>query len=533
MTTILRTWELTKIYEDKEIVRSVNMEIKQGEIYGFLGPNGAGKTTVMKMITNLVKPTAGEIEFAGEKMTHRSYEMLKRMGSIIEYPVFYDKLSARENLALHGEYMGFYDTNAIEEALELVKLRGVDSKPVKNFSLGMKQRLGIARAVMTKPELLILDEPINGLDPLGIKELREVFRMLSRDYGMTLLISSHILGEIEQIADTIGVIREGVLVEQVAMDTIRSQHTQYIELVTSECTKAVFILEGKLGLRNYKVLDPRTIRVYEDISQLELSRALSAAEVELESMSKKHHSLEDHFMELMGASSMLKLIRLELRKSKFTFLKGVLIANLAILVLMFLISFTGLNEGDFATYSDLFQGVSVFVKATYIIFASVLISKLVIEEYKNNTITVLFMYPVPRKMLMAAKLIIVFLFTFLSIWLSTIVISGILAGVGYFLPDLIQGTLTMDLVLTHSMTAGMDALYASGIALIPLYFGMRRKSVTTTIVSAVLIVMLISSGFGNGSFRMGDLLGISITLALAGAVIAYLSIRNIEHQDVS
>ncbi|MFC6652293.1 MULTISPECIES: ABC transporter ATP-binding protein [Paenibacillus] len=300
MTTILRTWELTKVYEDKEIVSSVNMEIKQGEIYGFLGPNGAGKTTVMKMITNLVKPTTGEIEFAGEKMTHRSYDMLKRMGSIIEYPVFYDKLSARENLALHGEYMGFYDTNAIEEALELVKLRGVDSKPVKNFSLGMKQRLGIARAVMTKPELLILDEPINGLDPLGIKELREVFRMLSRDYGMTLLISSHILGEIEQIADTIGVIREGVLVEQVAMDTIRSQQTQYIELVTSECTKAVFILEGKLGLRNYKVLDPRTIRVYEDIPQLELSRALSAGEVELESMSKKHHSLEDHFMELMG-----------------------------------------------------------------------------------------------------------------------------------------------------------------------------------------------------------------------------------------
>lgn len=531
MTMILRTWDLTKVYEDKEIVSSVNMEIKQGEIYGFLGPNGAGKTTVMKMITNLVKPTAGEIEFAGEKMTHRSYDMLKRMGSIIEYPVFYDKLSARENLALHGEYMGFYDANAIEEALELVKLRAVDSKPVKNFSLGMKQRLGIARAVMTKPELLILDEPINGLDPLGIKELREVFRMLSRDYGMTLLISSHILGEIEQIADTIGVIREGVLVEQVAMDTIRSQQTQYIELVTSECTKAVFVLEGKLGLRNYKVLDPRTIRVYEDIPQLELSRALSAAEVELESMSKKHHSLEDHFVELMGASTMLKLIRLELRKSKFTFLKGVLIADLAILGFMLLIAFTGMNEGDFATYNDLFQGVSVFVKATYIIFASVLISKLVIDEYKNNTITVLFMYPVPRKMLMAAKLIIVFLFTFLSIWLSNIVISSILAGVGYFLPDVIQGVLTQKLLLTHLVTTGTDALYAAGIGLIPLFFGMRRKSVSATIVSAVLIVMLISSGFGN--FRMGNLLEISITLALAGAFIAYLSIRKIEHQDVS
>lgn len=227
---------------------------------------------------------------------------------------------------------------------------------------------------------------------------------------------------------------------------------------------------------------------------------------------------------------MLKLMRLELRKSKFAFLKGVLIADLAILGFMLLIAFTGMNEGDFETYTDLFQGVSVFVKATYIIFASVLISKLVIEEYKNNTITVLFMYPVPRKMLMAAKLIIVFVFTFLSIWLSNIVISGILAGVGYFLPNVIQGVLTQKLLLTHLMTAGADALYAAGIGLIPLFFGMRRKSVPATIVSAVLIVMLISSGFGE--FRMGNLLGISVTLALAGAFIAYLSIRNIEHQDV-
>ncbi|WNS46494.1 ABC transporter ATP-binding protein [Paenibacillus sp. MMS20-IR301] len=302
MTAVLRTWDLTKVYQDKEIVRNVNMEIKQGEIYGFLGPNGAGKTTVMKMITNLVKPTAGEIEFFGEKMTHRSYEMLKRMGSIIEYPVFYDKLSARENLALHGEYMGYYDVKAMEDALELVKLSAVDKKPVKNFSLGMKQRLGIARAVMTKPELLILDEPINGLDPLGIKELREVFRMLSREYGMTLLISSHILGEIEQIADTIGVIREGVLVEQVAMDDIRGRHTQYIELVTGEVTKAVYVLAHKLSLTNYKVLDPRTIRIYDDIPQLELSKTLAEASIELESLSKKHHSLEDHFVELMGGA---------------------------------------------------------------------------------------------------------------------------------------------------------------------------------------------------------------------------------------
>lgn len=300
MTTILRTWNLTKVYQGKEAVNNVNMNIKQGEIYGFLGPNGAGKTTVMKMITNLVKPTAGEIEFFGEKMTSRSYEMLKRMGCIIEYPVFYDKLTARENLELHGEYMGYYDPKALKEALELVKLTGTDKKPVKQFSMGMKQRLGIARAVMTKPELLILDEPINGLDPLGIKELREVFRMLSREYGMTLLISSHILGEVEQIADTIGVIRDGVLLEEVAMEEIRSRDTDYIELITDNSSKAVYTLANTLGLSNFKVIGERTIRVYEQITQLELSKALAAADVELESLNRKQHSLEDYFVGLMG-----------------------------------------------------------------------------------------------------------------------------------------------------------------------------------------------------------------------------------------
>ncbi|WP_343049800.1 ABC transporter permease [Paenibacillus phytohabitans] len=231
--------------------------------------------------------------------------------------------------------------------------------------------------------------------------------------------------------------------------------------------------------------------------------------------------------------ALLKLIRLELRKNKFNFLKSVLIADLAILGFMVLIAFTSLNEGEFSTYPDLFDGVFVFVKATFIIFASVLISKLVIDEYKNNTITVLFMYPVPRKMLLAAKLIIVFLFTFLSIFLSDIAISSILTGIDYFMSDVIQGTVSQDLITANLLKAGTDALYAAGIALIPLYFGMRRKSVPATIVSAVLIVMLISSGFGNGSFRMGNLIWISLSLALVGGGIAYLSIRNIEHQDVA
>ncbi|AHV99714.1 ABC transporter ATP-binding protein [Paenibacillus sabinae] len=301
MSTILRTRNLTKVYKGNKSVSSVNMNIKQGEIYGFLGPNGAGKTTVMKMITNLVKPTEGEIEFYGEKMTSHSYEMLKRMGSIIEYPVFYEKLTARENLLLHGEYMGFYNRQAINDVMDLVKLTGVDKKPVKEFSLGMKQRLGIARAVMTKPELLILDEPINGLDPVGIKELRELFQMLSREYGMTLLISSHILGEIEQIADTIGVIREGILLEEVAMETIRRQNAEYIELVTSSVRQAVYVLEEKLRLTNFKLMDFCTIRIYDEgVSQHELNKALILENVEVESISKSKTTLEDHFMSLIG-----------------------------------------------------------------------------------------------------------------------------------------------------------------------------------------------------------------------------------------
>jgi len=225
----------------------------------------------------------------------------KFLSCIIEYPVFYDKLTAKENLVLHGEYMGYYDPKAIGEALELVKLAGIDNKPVKQFSLGMKQRLGIARAFMTKPELLILDEPINGLDPSGIKEMREVFRMLSREYGMTLLVSSHILAEIEQIADTIGVIRQGELVEEVAMESIRGQNTEYIELNTNEINKAVYVLEHKLHLSNFKVLDHSTIRIYDGaLSQRELNKVLVMEDVELESISKKTHSLEDYFLNLIG-----------------------------------------------------------------------------------------------------------------------------------------------------------------------------------------------------------------------------------------
>lgn len=301
MTYVLKTDQLTKVYHGKEVISNVNMHVKQGEIYGFLGPNGAGKTTIMKMITNLIKPTSGEIEIFGERLTNTSYEVLKRMGTIIEYPIFYEKLTARENLYLHCEYMGYYDPKAMDQALDLVNLHNVDGKQVKDFSLGMKQRLGIARAITTKPELLILDEPINGLDPIGIKELRELFKMLCKEYGITLLISSHILAEMEQMADTIGVIQNGKLIKEVSMKSINGNQTEYIEVTIHDVKKAAYILEHKLHLTNFKVVNETMIRIYETtVAEQEISKILIMNDVDMKGINKKHSSLEDYFLNLMN-----------------------------------------------------------------------------------------------------------------------------------------------------------------------------------------------------------------------------------------
>lgn len=301
MSYLLKTNQLTKVFEGKEVVSVVNMHVKQGEIYGFLGPNGAGKTTIMKMLTNLVKPTSGEIEIFGEKLTNTSYEVLKRIGVIIEYPIFYEKLTAKENLEIHCEYMGYYDKKGIDRALDLVKLHNLGNKKVKDFSLGMKQRLGIARAITTKPELLILDEPINGLDPIGIKELRELFKLLSKEFGITLLVSSHILAEMELMADTIGVIQNGKLIKEVSMKDINGVQTEYIELAVFDIKKAITVLDHILGIKNYKIMDEKRIRIYElTKSQQEISKTLIMNDIEIRSINRMHSSLEEYFQNLMN-----------------------------------------------------------------------------------------------------------------------------------------------------------------------------------------------------------------------------------------
>lgn len=305
MEYILQTNNLTRCFNGKEVIKNVNMHIKRGEIYGFLGPNGAGKTTIMKMITNLIKPTSGQIEIFDRVLTDSSYEILKRIGSIIEYPIFYEDLTGVENLELHLDYMGYHDKSDIDKAIEMVNLKNIEGKAVKNFSLGMKQRLGIARAIITKPELIILDEPINGLDPVGIKEVRNLFKMLSKEYNMTILISTHILAEVEQMADTIGVINDGKLLEEVPMDEVRKDNIEYIEIFVDDIKRTAYILQNNLGLSNFKVMDKDSIRIYETVKpQNEILKVLVFNDIEVYSIERKSSSLEDHFLKLLNTAKL-------------------------------------------------------------------------------------------------------------------------------------------------------------------------------------------------------------------------------------
>ena len=299
MLYILQTNNLTKTIGGKDLVKNVNLHIKKGEIYGFLGPNGAGKTTVMKMITNLWKPTGGNIEIFGETLTPQSYEVLKRMGSIIEFPTFYNHMTGYENLRLHCEYMGYYKHDSIENALDMLDLTDAAQKPVKNYSLGMKERLGIARAILCKPELLILDEPTNGLDPAGMKQIRDLLKTLCEEYGITIMVSSHILSEIESIADTIGVINHGMMIKEIGMKEIEEMSLAYIELTVANPKKAAYVLSDKLGISNFKIIENNTIRIYDQhISTQELSKVMALNDVEVMALGKQSETLEDYFLKM-------------------------------------------------------------------------------------------------------------------------------------------------------------------------------------------------------------------------------------------
>ena len=298
MDYIMETVGLRKSYKGNVVVNDVNIHVPKGAIYGFVGPNGAGKSTVMKMILNLIQPEAGEVQLFGEKVIDQSYEVFKRVGSIIENPYFYEKMTARQNLELHCDYMGFPNKERIDEVLQMVDLQNVEGKQIRQYSLGMKQRLAIARAILARPEFLILDEPINALDPEGIREMRTLFQRLNREDGTTIFISSHILSEVDLIADTIGIIQHGKLLTELPIEDIHKRQTEYISLQVDDVTHAAALLE-KMGITNFSVVDKEFIRIYgSDISDKALSKALIENGIGLESLGRKHDTLEDYFFQL-------------------------------------------------------------------------------------------------------------------------------------------------------------------------------------------------------------------------------------------
>ena len=304
MKYILQTRNLTKRYGNKTVVNDLNMNINKGDIYGFLGQNGAGKTTTLRMIMGLIQSTAGEIEVFGSKLDQKDQnKIMERIGVIIEYPGFYLNLTAEENLEIHRRLMGMGNKESIEEALAIVGLLEAKDQKVKGYSLGMKQRLGIARAILHHPEFLVLDEPLNGLDPVGIKEIRQLFLDLSKQ-GITILISSHLLSEIEQIATRVGIIHHGNLLEEVDYETLQKKSRHYLEINVNDEQKTVFILEQKLGITDYLIVGQGTVYLYENIDQPALINAtLTNNGIEVQGILLSRDSLEDYFLKVTGGGS--------------------------------------------------------------------------------------------------------------------------------------------------------------------------------------------------------------------------------------
>lgn len=300
MDECVTTIGLCKRYGSETCVDHLALKVPQGAVYGFLGPNGAGKTTTLKMLLGLVHPSAGNVRLLGHELTPRTrLAILREVGSLIESPSYYGHLTARENLEIVRRLRGL-PAEEIDEALRTVRLDGQVKKPVNHFSLGMKQRLGIAAALMGRPRLLLLDEPTNGLDPSGIQEMRELIRSLPSRYGMTVIVSSHLLGEIDQMADHVGVIRQGRLVFQGTMSGLHGMSAARLALRTQDNARARSLLPAARSEGEWLLLDAMS-----DSEAARVSLKLAGAGIGLVRMEQRETSLEDIFLRLTGTEETL------------------------------------------------------------------------------------------------------------------------------------------------------------------------------------------------------------------------------------
>lgn len=299
MEYVLNTENLCKQYSKHLAVDNVSLHIKRGEIYGFIGRNGAGKTTFMKMICGLAVPTSGEIELFGAKGSDINIHKA-RIGNLIEAPGIFPNISGINNIKCKCYALGIYKKGYAEHLLETVGLKDAGKKKVKKYSLGMKQRLGIAMALVGGPDLLILDEPINGLDPQGIAEVRDMILKFRNERDMTIMISSHILEELYKIADTFGIINNGKLVQELSREELSAKCSDYIEIIVNDSAKACTNIE-KLGFSDYKVMEDGSIHIYKELNRLgEINRELVISGCIVNSIKIVQENLENYFLQLTG-----------------------------------------------------------------------------------------------------------------------------------------------------------------------------------------------------------------------------------------
>ena len=298
---VIQTMGLSKRYKDRWAVDHLDLRVEQGDIYGFIGQNGAGKSTTLKLLCGLARPTQGEALIFGKPV--RDSVARRRVGALIEQPGLYPDLSGRENLRLYAALLGL-DSPArqVEEILKTVGLSPGEKKPVRHYSMGMKQRLGVALALLGGPDLLLLDEPINGLDPEGIREMRELLLRLNRERGLTLLISSHILGELSKIATRYGIIQAGRLMEQITAGELAQKCTDYLHLQADQPQKAAALLERELHLSRWEMRPEGEIRIYEAVDTKAVGQVLTQAGIAVEEMGLHKQDLESYFLERMGGA---------------------------------------------------------------------------------------------------------------------------------------------------------------------------------------------------------------------------------------
>lgn len=298
MDYALKTEGLTKQYGKHTVVDHVSMHVKRGDIYGFIGKNGAGKTTFMRMVSGLASPVEGTIELFGSRELEKQRV---RIGSLIEQPGLYGNMSAGENMEVIRRELGITEKHAVDEMLEFVKLSHAGRKKVKHFSMGMKQRLGIAIALFSNPDLLILDEPINGLDPAGIKEIRDLLLKLNREKQITILISSHILGELSRIATRYGIIKDGILIEEFERKELEQRCRRCQKLVVDDVERAVTVLEEQCHITSYDVPQEGVLRIFENLDDSwKINQKLINGGIRLKESYLAGQDLEGYFMDLLG-----------------------------------------------------------------------------------------------------------------------------------------------------------------------------------------------------------------------------------------